>query len=315
MVLDPSYGPDQRAFADAIAAFVRDHQKSWQPDPGGGASGPAFPAEAWRALAELGVLGLGAPDSGAGAVDVAAAAEALGRHGVPGPLWHTILATAVLDDAATAEAVAAGRAVVAAGAPERLPWAAEAAVLLDLTGLRAGEIWLLADVRPGAPAVMLGQERWAGVTARRDRRLPAPETAVLLADLAHAGYLVGVAERILTDAAAYARSRRQFGRPIGDFQGVALPLADCAARIAAAGALVRRAAASGDGPAGQVALASAARAARGTLYQCHQAYGAIGFTDEGPLAWLGGRVGLLATEAEAPWRRATDTALIGLVRR
>lgn len=314
MALEVSYGPDQRAFANAIAAFARDHQKSWQPDPVTGFGPPAFPAAVWQGLADLGVLGLGRPDSGAGPADVAAAAEALGRHGVPGPLWHTVLATAVLDDE-TAEAVAAGLAVVAAGAPGLLPWAPDAAVFLDLTALRAGEVWLLADACQGEPVPMLGHERWAAVTGRRDRRLPVTETAVLLADLTHAGYLVGAAERILTDTAAYVRTRQQFGRPVGDFQGVALPLADRAARVAAAGALLRRAAALGDGPAGQVALASAARAARDTLYQCHQAYGAIGFTEEGPLAWLGGRIGLLATEAAAPWRRATDAALIGTARR
>jgi len=307
MALETSYGPDQRAFADAIAAFARDHRKAWQPDPVTGFAPPAFPTEVWRGLADLGVLGLGRPDSGAAPADVAAAAEALGREGVPGPLWHTMLAGALLDT----EAVATGAVVVSAGVPALMPWATDAGVFLDLTGLREGEIWHCTATSVGEPVAMLGHESWAPATLHRERSLAVPASAVLLADLAHAGYLVGAADRILADAAAYVASRQQFGRALGDFQGVALPLAACAARLSAAGALVRRAAATGDPVTGQLALASSARAARETLYQCHQGYGAIGFTEEGPLAWLGPRIGLLAAEAESPWRRPTDTALLG----
>jgi butyryl-CoA dehydrogenase len=53
---------------------------------------------------------------------------------------------------------------------------------------------------------------------------------------------VGLARAAFEAAVAYARSREQFGRPIGAFQGVAFPIADMATEIEAARALVWRAA-------------------------------------------------------------------------
>jgi len=48
---------------------------------------------------------------------------------------------------------------------------------------------------------------------------------------------VGVAQAALDAATDYARQREQFGRPIGQFQGVGFLLADMAAAVAAARAL------------------------------------------------------------------------------
>ena len=44
-------------------------------------------------------------------------------------------------------------------------------------------------------------------------------------------WLVGVAQRSLAIGADYARERIQFGVPIGGFQGIAHPLAECAIRV------------------------------------------------------------------------------------
>lgn len=48
---------------------------------------------------------------------------------------------------------------------------------------------------------------------------------------------VGVAQAALDAAVAYARERRQFGRPIADFQGISFLLADMATAVAASRAL------------------------------------------------------------------------------
>jgi len=48
----------------------------------------------------------------------------------------------------------------------------------------------------------------------------------------------GTAERLIDDAVAYARERRQFGRPIADFQLVQAMIADSVTESAAARALV-----------------------------------------------------------------------------
>ncbi len=53
---------------------------------------------------------------------------------------------------------------------------------------------------------------------------------------------VGLAQAALDASVGYARERRQFGRPIGTFQGVAFMVADMATEVEAARALVYRAA-------------------------------------------------------------------------
>ncbi len=53
---------------------------------------------------------------------------------------------------------------------------------------------------------------------------------------------VGLSQAALDASIAYARERKQFGRPIGTFQGVAFMIADMATEIEAARALVWRAA-------------------------------------------------------------------------
>jgi alkylation response protein AidB-like acyl-CoA dehydrogenase len=53
---------------------------------------------------------------------------------------------------------------------------------------------------------------------------------------------VGLAQAALDAASAYAKERRQFGRPIGDFQGIQFMLADMATQVSAARSLVLAAA-------------------------------------------------------------------------
>ena len=59
-------------------------------------------------------------------------------------------------------------------------------------------------------------------------------------------FAVGMAQAALDAALAHARTRRQFGKPLLEFQAVAHPLADMAARTEAARLLVYRAAAAHD---------------------------------------------------------------------
>ncbi|MBI1201334.1 MAG: acyl-CoA dehydrogenase [Rhodopseudomonas sp.] len=54
-----------------------------------------------------------------------------------------------------------------------------------------------------------------------------------------AAVCVGIAERLLTDAVRYAVERRQFGRPIGEFQLIQAMLADSRAESLAARAMVQ----------------------------------------------------------------------------
>jgi alkylation response protein AidB-like acyl-CoA dehydrogenase len=158
------------------------------------------------------------------------------------------------------------------------------------------------------PVSAIGGEPSAGVMLRRVGILAAGSRALALADVAAASYLTGAGTQLLDGAANYAKDRRQFGRPIGDFQGVAFALADVHAHLAAAADLTWGAAASLDEDRRQgrsqaaAARLSARRAALASVYACHQVYGAMGFTEEGPMAVLRRRIAqtaLLPPDPEA----------------
>jgi len=67
-----------------------------------------------------------------------------------------------------------------------------------------------------------------------------------IARLHTAGRSIGLARAGLEDAIAYAKTRVQFGRPIGDFQAIRFKIAEMAARIEACRALMYQAAADAD---------------------------------------------------------------------
>jgi acyl-CoA dehydrogenase len=113
--------------------------------------------------------------------------------------------------------------------------------------------------------------------------LPTPLIRVALA-----AELVGTAQRALDGAVAYAKERRQFGRPIGSFQAIKHLLADRHVQLDAARMLVHAAAAAidaGDGGAEEAAaaaLAAVCDAADATTGDALQVHGGIGFTWEHP---------------------------------
>lgn len=98
-----------------------------------------------------------------------------------------------------------------------------------------------------------------------------------------AAYAVGGAERVLEMTVDYAKERVQFGVPIGNFQGVAHPIADIATEIEGAKTLtyeVAWAQAEGRdvGPLGAMAKLFAAETWRRATRVGHQTFGGIGFT-------------------------------------
>jgi alkylation response protein AidB-like acyl-CoA dehydrogenase len=64
--------------------------------------------------------------------------------------------------------------------------------------------------------------------------------------LANAAQTIGVAQAAIDAGVAYAKTRRQYGQPIGRFQAVSHPLAEAQAEVAAARLLVHAAAAKRD---------------------------------------------------------------------
>jgi alkylation response protein AidB-like acyl-CoA dehydrogenase len=125
--------------------------------------------------------------------------------------------------------------------------------------------------------------------------------------------------RALELAAEHARTRKQFGRAIGEFQAVAHPLAAAWIRISAAEMLARAAAHDADeGAPDAPALAAAAwlsarKAALAAALRAHQTFGAVGITLEGPVFSLTRRIRTWASLAlDVPGALALVAAGAGL---
>ncbi|CDO91080.1 acyl-CoA dehydrogenase [Mycobacterium triplex] len=200
----------------------------------------------WQLLCEqVGAAALVIPEELGGAggelADAATVLRELGRTLVPSPLLGTTLAELALlaapePDAETLEALAAGEAI--------------GALVLDADYVVNGDI---ADVVVAAADGELS--RWTRFSAqpvatmdptRRLARVRPEDTAALgpdpgLADTAAillAAEQIGAAERCLELTVEYAKSRVQFGRPIGSFQALKHRMADLYVAIAAAKAVV-----------------------------------------------------------------------------
>lgn len=264
----------------------------------------------WRALAKAGVSALAVPDScgglGASLVDVVVACEELGRHPVPGPVAESVAAVPALlaglgADGSVAEwlaGLADGELIATIAVPPALPYALDA----DVAGLvliaDGGGVWQalpqaqrtsidgarrLFEVRPADPVTSAAQARVGAAVAH----------AMMLGTLASAALLVGAGRGLLEATAEHARTREQFGRPIGAFQAVKHALADVLIGLEFARPLVYAAAiavgadaatAARDVAAARVASADAARRAARTALQVH---GAIGYTRECDVSlWL-----------------------------
>ena len=295
MSIDLALDDGQQAVSDAIRQFCRDRC----PDEVVKKSAGSFPTELWRDLAELGVLALSTPEGDGGALELVAALEALGQAVFPGPLAATFLATQVLPEADRC-AVATGAAVVSVGTPPLLPWAPAAQIFVEIEGSRAFAARADGIVEPVAT---LGGEPWGRVALRRESDLGDASRGLVLHDVAVAAYLAAAGLRLVEDTAEHVRTRRQFGRAIGEFQAVAHPLADCFVMLSGAQSLARLAAFHFDtGPtAGGTAAAAAARlaarrAAVDAAHVCHQLFGALGITLEGPVFHVSRRIRQLVSE-------------------
>jgi hypothetical protein len=311
--LDLAFDDAQQAIHDAVGQLCRDQCS----DAVVRSAGERFPSGLWKAMAELGVLALATPEADGGACELVAAVEALGRAAFPGPLAGSVLAAQLLP-AREREAVTSGAALVSVGCPPLLAWAGEAQFFVEIDGERAH----LARPRGAIePVATLGGEPWGRLALERTASLGDARRALALHDVALAAYLAAAAGRLVENAAEHARTRKQFGRAIGEFQAVAHPLADASMSVAAAATLARAAAFAFDRAGAAVAAPavlaasgaarlSAARAGLLAVHTCHQVFGAIGITLEGPVFHVSRRIRQLATHpcGDAPARDAVLAA-------
>jgi alkylation response protein AidB-like acyl-CoA dehydrogenase len=300
---------------------------------------------------------------GYGFAEAAVVVEELGRALAPGPMLPTMWAAALagpghdLASGRRVGAVALQGAVTGAragghGTGQAGDGGAERGTALRLRGT-AGPVLCggLADVVV-VPVELDGDERWAavervaaGVTpldaldpTRGLARLElADAPATLLPDLTRgrveavgvalaAAECAGGAAWCVDTAAAHARDRRQFGRPIGQFQAVKHRCADMLVRLEQARAVAWDAAAALDGgdperPESQLAAAAAGAVAleafAAVAKDCIQVLGGIGFTWEHDAhLYLRRAVALRQLlGGAAPWRAAAARAALEGVRR
>ncbi|MGQ0825043.1 MAG: acyl-CoA dehydrogenase [Actinomycetota bacterium] len=295
--------------------------------------------EFWRALTEPGWLGLhiAAEHGGAGygAVEQAVVIEELGRAVAPGAYVPTAVAAAVLQEAGgpAAEllpALVTGAtvgAVVLPGTDIALGGAQAEVIVCEVEGG-----WAALDVAACDVAELPSVDptrRLARVTPRTavpdDRRLGTitADRAGDLAALFYAAEAIGIAQWSVDTAAEYAKVRVQFGRPIGQFQGVKHRCADMLARTELARAAVWDAArAIGDADDGaELAIATAGALAFDAAFDngkdCVQTLGGIGFTWEHDAhMYLRRAMALRALFGSgAPWRIRAARAAMGGARR
>jgi alkylation response protein AidB-like acyl-CoA dehydrogenase len=281
--------------------------------------------DAWSALAELGLFGIGADESeggaGLGMTEQALLAERLGRALAAPAVFATMIAVQASIAGELRSRLIAGEAKVAAAF-----YGARGIVVVDrrdadLLLLCGDENGILARVDEIGKLTSLDDRLWlAEITAVQ--ALPTPVAhldapTVLRARLIEAAALAGIAGSAVDMAVAYAGVREQFGRPIGAFQAVKHHCADMAMAARAAIDQLTFAAVAldetrGDAPLQvEAALVMAIEAAIGNARINIQVHGGIGFSDEADPHLLLKRAHLQATIAggsEAARSRLAEAA-------
>jgi len=272
----------------------------------------------WKSLVDYDLLGLHLDEAyggaGGGLLTLAVALEALGRHAIPGPYVPTVLASALLqaDGGAAATALLPGladgtltgaAALPGSGAPEVVDGAVTGAWEGVVSGEHADVLLL--------PVTDAGSMRWIVVTAEQVRVSPQDGVDVLrgaarvvaeglavtplgidaervrsIAAVVLGAEATGVMAWAVAKAAGYATIREQFGRPIGQFQGVkhlcarmGIALEQARAAVWDAAAALDKGDDSADFAASVAGLLAPDHAVEVTQ-DCIQVHGGIGFTWE-----------------------------------
>jgi alkylation response protein AidB-like acyl-CoA dehydrogenase len=270
-VIDFSATAEQAAFGEAAMAAVRTSS-----DPGGADAS----SQTWQALARLGALALLTDDGGGDLPDLVALMSALGSAACPGPVVATIAAAPHLTESERRQ-LSAGQLRVTVAVGHQVPWLDSADVVLEVAG---DDVWRVSCEKDG-PILSLSGEPWTAVRTRREEKLKDGPRFVQAAELGLAAALIGMTVPLLNRGADHARTRVQFGRPIGSFQGVAHPLANAWAELTAAAELVRLVATeialgAASTTRARMARAEAADTALRAAYGLHQAMGGLSFAVE-----------------------------------
>jgi 3-oxochol-4-en-24-oyl-CoA dehydrogenase len=317
--------PEHRDLADSVRSLVARiapsevlHQALETPI--------AAPPPYWRAAADQGLQGVHLAESvggqGFGILELAVVLAEFGRGAVPGPFVPSAIASALisahdpdstlLGDLASGAVIAAcalestmtvtrqGDVLVVAGQARSVLAAAQATLLVLPVSTDIGTVWVVLDagqldvkqVASVDPLRPVAHVRADAVEVGENRVLSnlSINAAQAIASTLLSAEAVGVARWATETAAAYAKIREQFGRPIGQFQAIKHKCAEMLARTERATAAVWDAARAIDEGiekpevaaefAAAVAATLASAAAQSCTQDCIQVHGGIGYTWE-----------------------------------
>jgi alkylation response protein AidB-like acyl-CoA dehydrogenase len=219
---------------------------------------PRWDAAAWKGLAALGLAGIAVPDEygglGLDVLDLAVAAQALGYGAAPGGWPAHWLATVAVARAGSAGQRARWLPGLADGSLRgSLVWDERGTPALsarssDVLVVRSGADLGLVTADAVSAVALPGADRTrpidtVTVAADAVESLPGAD-ARLVAQLRAVGHVLiaadafGGSTRALEQSVAYAKTRQQWGQPIGQFQAVKHQLADLALLVEPARGLV-----------------------------------------------------------------------------
>jgi alkylation response protein AidB-like acyl-CoA dehydrogenase len=269
--VDFALSEDQVELKSAARAWLADRfplDRNWEAED-----------DRWGELAELGWLDVA--EAELGFVEEALLLEELGYAGYPGPYLATVgFALPWLSPEQRAR-VAAGEERWSVDVDGYVPWLGAVDFVVSDGGTAypaRGE-----DARSVDPSRPLGRlEKADGEPLAGKSNLPRARTA-------SAAEALGVAQRALDLGVEHAKTRVQFGKPIGTYQAVSHPLAQTYTDVELARSLVYWAAwcvAEEDERAAVAAASAKAFATEAAVAACErsiQVHGGIGFTWEHPL--------------------------------
>jgi 3-oxochol-4-en-24-oyl-CoA dehydrogenase len=308
---------EQAAAQDAVRAFSRSHRVIEAARDENGVSWRRL----WNPLAELGLFAVAVADEygGAGGTlgDLAAMLQQAGAELIPGPLAATTVAalvcstepavprsicTAIIEGAMPVALATGSQDVVLdtddagrlrlSGTFSAVDGASADSALLVSTRRGDTNVWAL--VSPGEPGVertalpgidfatSLSRVEFRDVNVATALTHPHSDVEDLYL-IATAAACTGIARRCLSIASDYAKTREQFGQPIGRFQAIKHLCAEMLCRAEQSDVLVWDAASvdAADRPVSAAAAAAIALdAAVDNAKDCIQVLGAIGFTWE-----------------------------------
>jgi alkylation response protein AidB-like acyl-CoA dehydrogenase len=279
----------------------------------------------WRSMAEQGFLGVVFPEDaggmGLGFVELAALAEEMGRALVPGPFLSNLFAGAVLHAAGATKHLAeisnGEKTATVALLESTASWDPEAVTMPTLSGEKlfvpdaeSADVMVVVARDAGAlalylveshavtktlmPAMDLTRRLYkvafdhpaAELLAKGDAAHKALDHALKVVTVALCAEMTGGMQRMLDIAVEYAKTRKQFGKPIGQYQAVQHQCADMllyteSSRSAAYYAAWTMTEGNAEAPAAvSIAKAYASDACRETGNRAVQVQGGMGFTWE-----------------------------------